>query len=81
MFFTTQALAISFTADAIQKRGDDVGQARMYWKDGSVRFEFLDQGVPMVQIFDNKNRKVIWLDTKNEVYMQREMTQVVWARH
>ena len=75
LFFTTQALAISFTADAIQKRGDDVGQARMYWKDGSVRFEFLDQGVPMVQIFDNKNRKVIWLDTKNEVYMQREMTQ------
>ncbi len=75
VFLSTHALAMSFTADAIQMRGDDVGQARMFWKDGSVRFEFLDQGVPMVQIFDNKNRKVIWLDTKNKVYMQSELTE------
>ncbi|MBT8127222.1 MAG: hypothetical protein HKP12_04545 [Gammaproteobacteria bacterium] len=74
-FLATDASAISFTADAIQMRGESPGQARMFWKDGSVRFEYLDQGVPMVQIFDNKNRKVIWLDTKNKVYMQRELTE------
>lgn len=67
--------AVSFTADAVQMRGGEIGQARMYWHDGSVRFEYLDQGVPMVQIFDNKNRKVIWLDTRNRVYMQRELTE------
>jgi hypothetical protein len=67
--------AVSFTADAIQLRGSEIGHARMYWNDGSVRFEYLDQGIPMVQIFDNKNRKVIWLDTEQKVYMQRELIE------
>jgi hypothetical protein len=55
--------------------GDVVDHAKMLWKNGSVRFEYLDQGVPMVQIFDNKNRKVIWLDTENKVFMQRELSE------
>jgi hypothetical protein len=75
LWLTIDASAVSFTADAVQIRGDNLGQARMFWKDGSVRFEYLDQGMPMVQIFDNKNRKVIWLDTKNKVYMIRELTE------
>ena len=75
LLLTTDLHAVSFTADAIQLRGSEIGHARMFWNDGSVRFEYLDQGVPMVQIFDNKNRKVIWLDTEKKVYMQRELTE------
>jgi len=75
LVLTNISHAVSFTADAIQLRGSEIGHARMYWNDGSVRFEYLDQGVPMVQIFDNKNRKVIWLDTERKVYMQRELTE------
>ncbi|MGB5517627.1 MAG: hypothetical protein WBO73_04065, partial [Gammaproteobacteria bacterium] len=79
LLLTTHTSAVSFTADAIQMRGDVVDQAKMFWKNGSVRFEFLDQGVPMVQIFDNKNRKVIWLDTENKVFMQRELNEQLVA--
>ncbi len=68
------AHAVSFTADAVQHRGTEVSHARMFWNDGSVRFEYMDQGVPMVQIFDNRNSKVIWLDSAKKVYIERELT-------
>ena len=68
------AHAVSFTADAVQHRGTEVSHARMFWNDGSVRFEYMDQGIPMVQIFDNKNSKVIWLDSAKKVYMERELS-------
>jgi len=74
LLLTMNAQAVSFTADAVQLRGSEVGHARMLWDDGSVRFEYLDQGVPMVQIFDNKHKKVIWLDTEKKVFIQRELT-------
>jgi hypothetical protein len=63
----------SFTADAVQTRGENVSRAKMYWLDGNVRFEYMEDGVPMVQIFDNKNNKIIWLDSKNNYYLEREM--------
>lgn len=47
----------------------------MFWKDGSVRFEYKDRGVPMVQIFDSHNKQMIWLDTTKNVYIQRELTE------
>lgn len=75
LLLTTDSLAVSFSADAIQLRGSEIGHARMFWNDGSVRFEYLDQGVPMVQIFDNKNGKMIWLDTERKVYMQSELAE------
>ncbi len=74
VLFTYNTYAVSFTADAVQLRGADISHARMFWNDGSVRFEYTDQGVPMVQIFDNKNKKVIWLDAEKKVYIQRELT-------
>ncbi len=67
--------AVSFTADAVQLRGTEISQAKMYWSDGSVRFEYMDQGIPMVQIFDNRNHKVSWLDTEKKVYIQREISE------
>jgi hypothetical protein len=72
MSFNTHA--VSFTADAVQHRGTEVSRAKMFWNDGSVRFEYMDQGTPMVQIFDNKNSKVIWLDSAKKVYIERELT-------
>jgi hypothetical protein len=68
------AYAVSFTADAVQHRGTEVSHAKMFWNDGSVRFEYVDQGIPMVQIFDNNNSKVIWLDAAKKVYIERELT-------
>ena len=73
--FSLKVQAMSFTADAVQLRGSDISHARMYWSDGNVRFEYLDQGVPMVQIFDTSNRKITWLDTEKKVYMQRDMSK------
>jgi hypothetical protein len=67
--------AVSFTADAVQMRGNETSHAKMFWHDGSVRFEYMDQGIPMVQIFDNRNNKVVWLDTEKKVYMQRELDE------
>lgn len=67
------AAAASFSADAVQMRGSEISHARMYWADGRVRFEYLDQGVPMVQIFDTLNKKVIWLDTEKQVYLQQNL--------
>lgn len=65
--------ASSFTADAVQIRGEDTSQAKMYWLDGNVRFEYTEDGVSMVQIFDNKNNKIIWLDTENKYFLEKEM--------
>ena len=67
--------AASFTADAIQIRGEDTSSARMYWLDGNVRFEYTEDGVPMAQIFDNKNNKIIWLDNENKFYLEKEMPE------
>ena len=67
--------AASFTADAVQIRGESTSNARMYWLDGNVRFEYTEDGVPMAQIFDNKNNKIIWLDNKNKLYLEKEMPE------
>ena len=73
--YITVLHAASFTADAVQIRGEDVSSARMYWLDGNVRFEYTEDGVPMAQIFDNKNNRIIWLDKENEFYLEREMPE------
>ncbi|MCK4834138.1 MAG: hypothetical protein KAT12_05150 [Gammaproteobacteria bacterium] len=67
--------ATSFTADAVQIRGENISHAKMFWRDGNVRFEYTEDGVPMVQIFDNKNNKIIWLDTENKYFLEREMPE------
>ena len=67
--------AASFTAEAVQIRGESISNARMYWLDGNVRFEYTEDGVPMAQIFDNKNNKIIWLDNDNKYYLEREMPE------
>lgn len=69
----TSLHAASFTADAVQIRGESVSHAKMYWLDGNVRFEYTEDGVPMAQIFDNKNNKIIWLDNENKYYLERKM--------
>jgi hypothetical protein len=72
--YATTLQAASFTADAVQTRGENVSLAKMYWLDGNVRFEYMEDDVPMVQIFDNKNNKIIWLDNKNNYYLERDLT-------
>ena len=67
VLITLNAQALSFSADAVQLRGTDISHARMFWKEGNVRFEYIDKGIPMVQIFDNSNNQMIWLDTDNKV--------------
>lgn len=67
--------AASFTADAVQVRGENVSQAKMFWLDGNVRFEYTEDGVPMVQIFDNKNNKIIWLDTENKYFLEQDIPE------
>ncbi len=67
--------AASFTADAVQIRGENISHAKMFWLNGNVRFEYTEDGVPMVQIFDNKNKKIIWLDNENKYYLEREMPE------
>lgn len=62
------AHAISFSADAVQMRNGQFSYARMFWHDDLVRFEYVEDGVPMVQITDNKNGEVIWLDTESKQY-------------
>jgi len=71
IFVSAQAVtlqAASFTADAVQIRGENISHAKMYWLDGNVRFEYAEDDVPMVQIFDNKNNRIIWLDTENKYF-------------
>ncbi len=67
--------AASFTADAVQIRGESVSQAKMYWRDGNVRFEYIEDDVKMAQIFDNSNNKIIWLDNENKLYLEKEMPE------
>jgi hypothetical protein len=71
--YSAATQAVSFTADVVQVKGDDMTHARVFWSDGRVRFEYLDQGVQMAQIFDSKNTRAIWLDTEKKVYIQREI--------
>lgn len=68
-----QVYAAAFTADAVQVRGENISHAKMYWLDGNVRFEYTEDGVSMVQIFDNKNNKTIWLDNDNKYYLERDL--------
>ncbi|MBN4063562.1 hypothetical protein JYT79_02150 [Cardiobacterium sp. AH-315-I02] len=70
---TPLSYAASFTADAVQIRGENVSQAKMFWLNEDVRFEYTEDDVSMVQIFDNKNNKIIWLDNENKYYLEREM--------
>ena len=72
----TQLHAAAFTADAVQVRGENIIHAKMYWLDGNVRFEYTEDGVSMVQIFDNKNNKTIWLDNENKYYLERDIAEV-----
>lgn len=67
--------AASFTADVVQIKGNDLIHARLFWLDGRVRFEYLDQGVLMAQIFDQENNRMIWLDTENKVYVERAVSK------
>jgi len=67
--------AASFTADAVQIRGENVSHAKMFWLDGNVRFEYTEDGVPMAQIFDNKNNKIVWLDNENKYYLEKDMPE------
>jgi len=71
----TSLQAASFTADAVQIRGESVSHARMFWLDGDVRFEYTEDGVSMAQIFDNKNNKIIWLDNENKYYLEKDMPE------
>jgi len=73
--FAIHIHAASFTADAVQIRGDNISHAKMYWLDGNVRFEYTEDGVSMAQIFDNKNNKIIWLDNENKYFLEREMPE------
>jgi hypothetical protein len=71
--FSFSIQAKSFSADAVQIRNGQFSHARMFWSDGNVRFEYLENGVPMVQIYDVKNGKIIWLDTENKLFVQDDL--------
>lgn len=73
MMISASVQAISFSADAVQIRDGQFSHARMFWSDGSVRFEYLDEGVSMAQIYDTKNNKVIWLDNENKLFVTKDM--------
>lgn len=66
--------AKSFSADAVQMRNGQFSHARMFWSDGNVRFEYLENGVPMAQIYDLKNKKIIWLDTENKQFVESDLS-------
>jgi len=71
---SVSVLAKSFSADAVQMRNGQFSHARMFWSDGNVRFEYLENGVPMAQIYDLKNKKIIWLDTENKRFEESELS-------
>lgn len=73
ILYAVPGYAVSFTADAVQIRGENVSHARMFWREGNVRFEYIEDGTNMAQIFDNKNNKIIWLDTENKYYIEKDM--------
>ena len=66
--------AASFSADAVQIRNGESNHARIFWTDDRVRFEYLEQGVAMVQIYDILNKKIVWLDAENKVYLVRGLS-------
>lgn len=72
--FSSNSAAVSFTADAVQTRNGEFNHARLLWTDDRVRFEYLDQGVAMAQIYDTVNKKIIWLDTENQIYLERALS-------
>jgi len=67
-------IAVSFSADAVQLRKGEFSHARIYWTDERVRFEYLDKGVAVAQIYDTLNKKIIWLDTENKVFLERKLS-------
>lgn len=75
LLFSPLGYSASFTADAVQIRGENVSHARMFWLDGDVRFEYEEDGTAMAQIFDNKNNRIIWLDNENKYYIEKEMPE------
>lgn len=75
VLITFDTFAVSFTADAVQIRGSEISHAKMFWHDGNIRFEYKDQGTSVVQIFNSKNNRLIWLDSGKKVYVQRELTE------
>ncbi len=75
LMYSVSGYAASFSADAIQVRGENISHAKMFWLDGNVRFEYIEDGVAMAQIFDNKNKKIIWLDNENKYYIEKDMPE------
>ncbi len=73
LLLPSAAQAVSFSADAVQIRDGQFSHARVFWQDDKVRFEYVQGGTPMVQIFDNKAGKMIWLDTENKRYLERKL--------
>ncbi len=71
---SVSVLAKSFSADAVQMRNGQFSHAKMFWSDGNVRFEYLEDGVPMAQIYDLKNKKIIWLDTENKLFVVSDLS-------
>ena len=70
---SSSVFATSFSADAVQIYDGQFSHSRMFWSSGNVRFEYLEEGVPMVQIIDRDDSKLIWLDTENKIYIEREL--------
>ena len=50
----------------------DIRHAGMFWKEGSVRFKYIDQGVSIVQMIENSNNQMIWFDTEKKFYTRHE---------
>lgn len=73
-FVPLNVYAISFTADAVQIRDGEFSHAKLYWTDERVRFDYMDKGVAMAQIFDNVKKKITWLDTENKLFLERELS-------
>jgi hypothetical protein len=66
--------AKSFSADAVQMRNGQFSHAKMFWADGNVRFEYLEDGVSIAQIYNLKKKKVIWLDIESKRYIENKLS-------